>query len=1657
MQTDGAPYERLHSTNAVVKLVRESGLRKPLVISSINCDKDEPIINARVCQEAILPIHFDKFTAMALLDTGADVNCIRYDFVDTLRMTDKIRPVDPDNKFVSASNDDFAPTGEVTIEFSSSKGQHAIRCFVFKNLLHPVILGLPFMYKYKVKLDFSRRRHREFNGSFPATAAQSVTLAAGQAALIPITLDAPYDIPTGLQGYIKGQKRRSGLKTLDTASTVVDNTCVLTVYNKSESFLNIPQGMTLGHFKSITDADLFESKPAELRAHAGRIGINRIGVASHGTKLPEAKQKADSGITIPQVTPTSKEAREFLQDEYQFNFEGINLPQSQKQQLQEVLFNNCRTFVDSTGKLGYNDSVYHTIDVPPGVEPVRKQPYRMPPAVKEQLRKQIDYLVQQEVLKEELSEWALPVLAVKKGAKKSQKHLKKNKNAEYRLVVDFRQLNAKIQIKQAALCSIQDLLDEIGASKPKYFTVLDLKHGYFQMAIDPKSRKYTGFIFDKKSYVHVTSPMGLKSSPFQFQQLMFKVLAKLLSTGKVFCYLDDLLIVAETWDEHISLLKQVLEALKEANLKLGAAKCVFAAKRIEYLGFTLNSEGYMPSDKHVEALRTYPVPRTVAQLKTFMGLANYFCNFLPRRPTLLAPLLRLMKKDAKFQWDDECQKSFEMVVETLTTQPVLAYADFSREFVLVTDASSHGIGGVLLQPDDNGVNKPIAFAGRKTNKHEQNYNTTELEALAIVFCVKKWHYYLATNHFKIYTDHSALKVLTGKTQYNPKLTRYAEFLGNYSFDLFHIKGVHNSAADALSRRAYPSQGKPNASDNESTIRTGNQDANAEVCFLKEKYSEIPLHYNGKSLNFMLPPVLRPATDLVVLEQNNMLSNKDQLVLDTESAAGNELKRFKRKLMKSSGHFRPGDCILAPAGALDTQHLCYLVLPHKTAETQERDVRMVLRAYEHLFELIRTNKYRQVVFPLVCAGSNGFTFAQALSLFTRALIPVLKQADPLTLFVYVPSPELQHKAHSHMASILAKLPQSIHKLLRIETTIWQDNLGPLPSDLISQPEIPQTSPAPASQDALEIIAQQARVSRLSADASGTADHSDASRELNQTPCGEMPPTTNEALSGKEIGSSCCALAPKEKPSVNLNSPMDQTSASIETKMQEVIVSDLKPALQPVTTRQQAKQDEQLNIRPKPPTLAQNASNKPVSDTPKITTDMIITQQLKDEFLGDIYQYITRGILPESTQRKRKVFSREDRYTVKENVLFFIEENTLTHETTLRIALPSALIEPYIRALHCSDVGAHLGIDKTYAMLRARVHFRGMYRAVQNIINSCDVCGLTKPRNRAIVSQPAAYELAEQPFERMHVDHATFDFTTTHNRYVATCVDAMSGYIIAWPCRTLTAEELARGFYINVTLRFGSPKKLVSDNATNFKASLWTEVAQLLGVTLTYSKPYTSRTNGMAERSVRSLRQTLSSLQLQTKLEWDYNLPSVIFALNNTPNRHSGISPHQIIFGKSARLPIDNIVNNGKDPMSFNEVVQNIWKAQNLAQEKCLQLKEKQDHASLQSRPRQKNVADIFPGRVVYWHKPNLNAGPGTLAAKYYGPYKVLDCNEHGASLQHIDTGDKPNSKVNLEHLKPVEICEEYFGRPHFSQDEVYRSRRNKLVPSNNKNQAPHSNQ
>lgn len=293
---------------------------------------------------------------------------------------------------------------------------------------------------------------------------------------------------------------------------------------------------------------------------------------------------------------------------------------------------------------------------------------------------------------------------------------------------------------------------------------------------------------------------GLCNAPSCFQRLMECVLRGL--TWKIaLIYLDDVLVYSRTFDAHLEHLRLVFDRFREAELKLKPSKCHFGQKKVKFLGHVISKDGVLPDPDKISAIKEYPVPRSVKDVRAFLGLANYYRKFVKDFAKIAGPLHDLTKKGLKFQWSDACQSAFETLKEALTQAPILAYPDFTLEFTLATDASDHGLGYVPGQVQ-NGCEVVIAYGGRKLLPAEKNYSVTEREALAVVAGIKHYQHYLYGTHFKVLTNHSAVRWLMSLKMPCGRLARWALLLQQYDFEIIHRVGVSNGNADALSRRSY---------------------------------------------------------------------------------------------------------------------------------------------------------------------------------------------------------------------------------------------------------------------------------------------------------------------------------------------------------------------------------------------------------------------------------------------------------------------------------------------------------------------------------------------------------------------------------------------------------------------------------------------------------------------------------------------------------------------------------------------------------------------------------------------------------------------------------------------------------------------------------------
>ena len=292
-------------------------------------------------------------------------------------------------------------------------------------------------------------------------------------------------------------------------------------------------------------------------------------------------------------------------------------------------------------------------------------------------------------------------------------------------------------------------------------------------------------------------PFGLCNAPATFSRLMDCVLAGLHWETCLF-YLDDIIVFSSTWEEHLARLCEVFEHLRHAKLKLGATKCTFAAKEVNYLGHRVTEEGLLPDSSLLAAIREIPPPKTATEVRYFLGLAGYYRRYVKGFAAIAAPLHALTRKDAVFHWSEDCQAAFDQLKTLLTTSPITAFPDFSQAFRLYTDASTAGLGAILAQVRD-GKERIICCASRALNKAEKSYPATKLECLAIVWAVAKFRPYLMAMPFEVFTDHYALQWLKTMCTGSALLHRWSAALEEYDFTVRHRPGKVQTHVDGLSR------------------------------------------------------------------------------------------------------------------------------------------------------------------------------------------------------------------------------------------------------------------------------------------------------------------------------------------------------------------------------------------------------------------------------------------------------------------------------------------------------------------------------------------------------------------------------------------------------------------------------------------------------------------------------------------------------------------------------------------------------------------------------------------------------------------------------------------------------------------------------------------
>lgn len=423
-------------------------------------------------------------------------------------------------------------------------------------------------------------------------------------------------------------------------------------------------------------------------------------------------------------------------------------------------------------------------------EPISLPPFKLGPRERDELDRQIDALETAGVVEKCQSPFSAPTFLVKKPGGK------------FRVVHCYKKINENIVSDKFPLPRIDTILDTLESAQ--YYCQMDITQAFFQQPIAPECKDYTAFITHKGLYRYTRLPQGMKTSPNAFQRSMNTVFAGLLYHGVVL-YLDDLVSYGENFDLQLSNLEETLRRLRDAGLKIKTSKCHFFYQKIKFLGFEVQPEGIHPSEDNVKAILDFPKPKTVKDVRSFLGMTSFYRKFVPGYSNVSHPLTELTKKDQvsskSLTWEEPQENAFQSLKQALANPPLLAHFKDNLETIVMADASKIGVGGLISQFQEDGSLRPVAYVSRTLRNVESRWSVSELELLSVVYTVNHFRPMLLGRHFTIYNDHACLQYYKNIKNLSSRLNRLALKLVDYSFTIKHKPGAAMRVPDALSR--YP--------------------------------------------------------------------------------------------------------------------------------------------------------------------------------------------------------------------------------------------------------------------------------------------------------------------------------------------------------------------------------------------------------------------------------------------------------------------------------------------------------------------------------------------------------------------------------------------------------------------------------------------------------------------------------------------------------------------------------------------------------------------------------------------------------------------------------------------------------------------------------------
>ena len=715
-----------------------------------------------------IPVQIFGVKANALLDTGSTISVISPRLFD--KIPSHLKPeISPSNRNLCMANGDTStPQGRVMLQLAI-KGTSLWHSIIIADIEAPIILGYDFMYEHNCALDVRKGNLKigKYNVKCQPESHNS--------SIFRIRLDTDFTVPPGSEMIVSGSVEDNHHCLSHVTEAIVES--------KSDSVL-AKQGILVA--KALVNPSIgrvplrlmnLTGQPQALHTHTIAATVECV---ENVTALETDPRPTDSCPVRSVHDLDLKDLPDHLRVVWDAN--SSDLTDQQRQSFLALLLKHQTVFAQSKYDLGRTDLVQHKIDTGDH-KPIKQAPRRLPLNKREIAEKEVKAMLANNIIEPSTSAWSSPVVLVEK------------KDHSTRFCVDYRALNDITSKDSYPLPRIDDCFDALGGTT--WFSSIDLQSGYWQVAMDPDSIDKTAFSCQSGLFQFRVLPFGVCNGPPTFQRLMEHVLSG-LQWKICLLYLDDIIVFSKTFEEHLEKLSQVLSRIGKAGLKISPKKCHFFQHQVHFLGHVVSKDGVGTDWSKTQAVRDWPIPTSVKQVRSFLGLCSYYRRYVHNFAQIARPLHKLTEKDTFFNWTEECQASFDQLKHLLTTSPVLAYPIPGLPYILDTDSSLSAHGSVLSQVQD-GHERVISFYSRCLTKAERNYCITRKELLAIVASVKHFHHYLYGSKCTVRTDHGALTWLLKFKNPEGQLARWLEVLSTYDLTITFRAGKTHNNADAMSR------------------------------------------------------------------------------------------------------------------------------------------------------------------------------------------------------------------------------------------------------------------------------------------------------------------------------------------------------------------------------------------------------------------------------------------------------------------------------------------------------------------------------------------------------------------------------------------------------------------------------------------------------------------------------------------------------------------------------------------------------------------------------------------------------------------------------------------------------------------------------------------